>query len=129
MYDDILQAVIDMATLTNPYSPILTGSMPPDNGIAMTGQGGVIATDLNIGTLQRMSIVINGKNSDQHTVIKALDTIHRFLTIRKDFPSNADWQIYSIETVSSPRLLGREDNDQWIYGSSISVKFKMKGLK
>lgn len=129
MYDDVLQTVIDMAQLTDPYSPILTGSMPPDNGIAMTGQSGTQATDLNIGTDQRMTVVLNGKHTDQRAVITALDTIHRFLTRRRDYPASEAWQIYAIETVSSPRLLGREANSQWLYGSSLAVKFYMKGLK
>ena len=129
MYDDILQAVIDMAESAAGV-PILTGSMPPDNGIAMTGSAAPSAIMLDIGSNERMNVVVNGKNSDQETVIRQLDAIHRVLTRRKDFPSGADWQIYSIETVASPRLLGREQNPQaqWLYGSSLLVKINTKGI-
>lgn len=129
MYDEILQAIIDMAESAAGV-PILTGSMPPDNGIAMTGSAAPSTIMLDIGSNERMSVVVNGKNSDQETVIRQLDAIHRVLTRRKDFPSGADWQIYSIETVASPRLLGREQNPQaqWLYGSSLLVKINTKGI-
>lgn len=128
MYDEILRAVIDMAMLTNPYTQIVIGSMPPLNGIAMTGEGGPDSVHLDIGAEQTMNIVCNGKSSDQRTVIRALDKIHRFLTLRKDYPTGDGWQIYSITTIASPRLIGVEQNSQWLYGSSLLVKFYQKGL-
>lgn len=129
MYDEILRAVIDMAMLTNPYAQVVIGSTPPLNGIAMTGEGGPDSVHLDIGAEQTMNIVCNGKNVDQRAVIRALDKIHRFLTFRKDYPRGDDWQIYSITTIASPRLLGVEQNSQWLYGSSLLVKFYQKGLK
>ena len=128
MYDEITQAIINMAMLTKPYAQIVLGSMPPDNGIALTAYGGPDSLMLDIGAEQRLNIVLNGKNSDQLTVVQALNAIHRELTFRKDFPSGLGWQIYSIQTVASPRLLGREQNNQWLYGSSLVAYFYQEGL-
>ena len=83
---------------------------------------------LDIGSNERMSIICNGKNTDQMTVIRQLDLIHHALTKRKDFPSGNNWRIYSIETVASPRLVGREANSQWLYASSLLVKINTKGI-
>lgn len=127
MYDEILQAIINMAEEAAGVS-IVTGSMPPDNGIAMTGQAAPQTIMLDIGSNERMSIVCNGKNTDQQTVIDQLDAIHRSLTRRKDFPTGNDWQVYAIETVASPRLLGREQNSEWLYASSLLVKINTKGI-
>lgn len=127
MYDEILQAIINMAEEAAGVS-IVTGSMPPDNGIAMTGQAAPQTIMLDIGSNERMSIVCNGKNRDQQTVIGQLDAIHRSLTRRKDFPTGNDWQVYAIETVASPRLLGREQNSEWLYASSLLVKINTKGI-
>lgn len=127
MYDEILQAIIDMAEQAAGVS-IVTGSMPPDNGIAMTGQAAPQTIMLDIGSNERMSVVCNGKNTDQQTVISQLDTIHRALTRRKDFPTGSGWQVYAIETVASPRLLGREQNSEWLYASSLLVKINTKGI-
>lgn len=127
MYNEILQAIIDMASAAVGVS-IVTGSMPPDNGIAMTGQSAPQSIMLDIGSNERMAIVCNGKNTDQQTVIEQLDAIHHDLTRRKDFPAGEDWQVYAIETVASPRLLGREQHSEWLYGSSLLVKIHMKGI-
>ena len=127
MYNNVLQSVIDMAEAAAGTS-IVTGSMPPDNGIAMTGSAGSYPVFLDIGSNERMNIVCNGKNTDQQAVINQLDAIHAALTRRKDFPSGTAWQIYAIETTASPRLIGREQNSQWLYGSSLVVKFNVKGI-
>ena len=128
MYNDVLQAVIDMAE-TAAGASIVTGSMPPDNGIAMTGNSGSFPVFLDMGSNESMNVVCNGKSTDQQTVINQLDAIHASLTRRKDFPNNQDWQIYAIETTASPRLIGREQNSQWLYGSSLVVKFNVKGIE
>ena len=129
MYDEILQAVIDMAASAVGAS-IVVGSNPPQDGIAMTGSGGPESIFLDIGSNERMSVLCNVKNGNQRTAISQLDTIHHALTKRKDYPSGDGWQIYSIETVASPRLIGRESNErfQWLYGSSLLVKFNTKGI-
>ena len=130
MYDAILQAVIDMAEDAAGV-PIVTGSMPPDNGIAMTGDAASYPIFLDIGSNERMNIVCNGKNASQQTVIQQLDAIHQALTRRKRYPQGNGWQVYSIETVASPRLIGREQNPQaqWLYGSSLLVKINVKGIE
>lgn len=127
MYDEVLQAVIDMAEAAAGVA-IVTGSMPPDNGIAMTGNSGSYPVFLDMGSNESMNIVCNGKNREQQAVIAQLDAIHAALTRRKDFPSNNTWQIYAIETQASPRLIGTEQNSQWLYGSSLLVKFNVKGI-
>lgn len=127
MYNDVLQAVIDMAKAACGVS-VVTGSIPPDDGIAMTGSAGSMPIFLDIGSNERMNIVCNGKNTDQQTVINQLDAIHAALTRRKDYPNNSQWQVYAIETTASPRLIGREQNSQWLYGSSLLVKFNVKGI-
>ena len=129
MYDEILQAVIDMAESAAGVSIVL-GSNPPTNGIAMTGSGGPQSIMLDIGSNERMSVLCNAKNGNQRTAVSQLDAIHRALTKRKDFPCGDGWQIYAIETVASPRLIGRESSEryQWLYGSSLLVKFNTKGI-
>ena len=129
MYDEVLQAVRLMAESACGAS-IVTGSPPPDNGLAMAGQAASASIFLDIGSNERMSVLMNGKNVDQRTVISQLDAIHRSLTRREDFPQGDGWQIYAIETTASPRLLGREENPQaqWMYGSSLLVKINIGGI-
>jgi hypothetical protein len=53
------------------------------------------------------------------------------LTLRKDFPHANNWQIFSIDTTASPRLIGVEEAERtrYIYGSSVVVKFYAMGMK
>ena len=125
-YDEILQAVIEMAQAVSEL-PVVVGSMPPDDGVAMTGQAYSDPIFLDIGSNERMTVVCNGKSRGQQTIINTLDAIHSSLTRRKDFPQGADWQIFAIETIASPRLIGREANSEWLYGSSLAVKINVKG--
>lgn len=127
MYDEVLQAVINMAVLAS-GARVVTGSLPPENGIAMTGTSASASVMLDMGSLERMAVVCNAKNTDQETAIRQLDAVHRCLTRRKDFPQGETWRIYAIETVASPRLIAKEQNAQWLYGSSLLVKFNMKGM-
>ena len=126
MYNEVLQAVIDMAQAAAGATVVL-GSLPPDNGLAMTGNASSYPIFLDIGSNEQMNVVCNGKNTQQQAVISQLEAIHASLTRRKDFPSTDTWQIYAIETTASPRLIGREQNSQWLYGSSLLVKFNVKG--
>lgn len=127
MYNEILQAVIDMAEAATGVS-IVVGSMPPDNGIAMIGTSSPTTIFLDVGSDERFSVICNGKHSDQQTAIERLEAIHSALTRRRDFPSGTGWQIYAIETVASPRLVGRENNSMWLYASSLLVKINTKGI-
>ena len=127
MYNEVLQAVIDMAQAAAGAKVVL-GSLPPDNGLAMTGNASSYPIFLDIGSNEQMNVVCNGKNTQQQAVINQLEAIHASLTRRKDFPSGNTWQIYAIETTASPRLIGREQNSQWLYGSSLLVKFNVKGI-
>lgn len=127
--NDVLQAVIAMAQAATNIR-IFTGSNPSNESIAMTGSGSPSAIYRDMDAVRTISIVCNGKSANQKLIIDALDDIHAALTLRKDFPSGNGWKVFSIQTIASPRLIGREESNtnQWLYGSSLLVKFYTKGL-
>ena len=121
---DVLETAIEMTEDLDLYAPVIVGSLPPDNGITMTISGGSPpSTFWDKDTIQSISVVLNGKNSNQKTVADALSNIHASLTRRVDYPSTNDFQIMDIATISAPNLIGREQNNQWIYGSSLRITF------
>ena len=126
VFDRVLNAVIDMAQATDPYADIVIGSLPADNGISMTyTTGGVMSTDLKKGMSYEMAVTLNGKNSSQSAVLEALAAIHKALTRTNTYPRDGDYQINDIATISAPVFLEREQNTnvQWLYGSSLRVRF------
>lgn len=122
--------VINLLTqlIRNKYDGSLVyGSNTPDNGISLRWGSSPIATFLCKNTYERMSVYMNGKNTDQSQVVKTMNEIHDYLTRLKKYPSTEKVQICNIETSSSPSLVGREENSQWLYGSTLTVKFFKKG--
>ena len=125
LYDRVLDAVLAMAGQVDLYAPILVGSLPEDDGIAMAvSAGGPDRTFLRkAGGLYSMSLVVNAKHTDQAEASNALGRIHEHLTRSLRYPQGTDYQITDIQTVGGPSYAGREQNGQWLYVSSVRVNF------
>ncbi len=110
---------------------VVVGSIPPLNGYAVGAVGGSpIETFRPLTSNESLPILFNGKSSEQQSLIHDMEKVHSILTTSKVLPYSKDWQIYAIVTTSSPNLIGREENKNWIYGSSFRVKFfNKKGAK
>jgi len=130
MYEDVLDAVVEMVQQNTTYA-VVVGGNPTKESIAVTGFSTADTTNLDRDTLQTYDITINGKSEDQQALLNELSAIHRKLTLRKSFPHSDKWQIISIDTTASPRLLGLEDaeRNRYLYGSGITVKFYALGVK
>jgi hypothetical protein len=130
MFLDILEAVRRIAQTATRMS-VYIGSNPPAEAIGLDGDASTVFTGKDIDRAYEYRIAINGKSGDQLKIARELENIHKMLTLRGNYPQGDDWQIYGIETQSSPRILGREsaDKNQWLYGSSVLVKYYRKGLK
>lgn len=121
----VLEAVRTLAQDSGfAYAQIVNGALPPDNGISLTtAGGGMDTTFFSVGQSILLSLVLNAKHENQATAQNALDNLHAYLTRRKTFPRGDAWQITSITTDSVPTYLDREQNNQWLYGSGLSVRF------
>lgn len=127
VYSDVLQAVVQLANTLSLYAPVTIGALPPDDGISMAWGSGSINSFLDKNAAVVMSAVLNAKSADQQTALDALGQIHTFLSRTTSYPQAEDYQITNVETLSAPSYLGREENSQWLYGSSLQVKFFSKG--
>jgi hypothetical protein len=126
MYSGILDNIVDLAETTEPYANIVYGSDPPTNGICMIPSGGIPTdTHLDKGMVYDMPIVLNGKNTDQQLLLDDITAIHEALTRPLDYSdiSTEECQVVNISTTALPSIIGREQNKQWICGSSLNVKF------
>lgn len=121
----VLEAVRTLAQDSGfAYAQIVNGALPPDNGISLTtAGGGMDTTFFSVGQSILLSLVLNAKHENQATAQNALDNLHAYLARRKTFPRGDGWQITSITTDSVPLYLDREQNNQWLYGSGLSVRF------
>ena len=127
MYGDVLNAIIAAAQELTTMQ-IFKGPMPADESIAIDiGAGGPEHIMPNRSTIESLTIVINGKSRQMATVRGALDAIHQGLSRATQYENNDNFQIYSVETITAPGYAGREPNDQWLFVSSMRVKFYNKG--
>ena len=128
-YSDMMDSIAAAAEATEPYADIVYGSDPPMDGICMTPGPGIPAdTHLDKGMVYRLPVVLNGKNTDQEKLLNDITAIHEELTRRLDYSdlSTEDVQVVNIETTALPSIIGREQNSQWICGSSLDVVFYWK---
>lgn len=125
--DGIMQNIATYIDDTvEPYAGIVFGSDPPDSGICMIqGSGAPTDTHLDKGMIYRLPVVLNGKNRDQSLLLTDLTRIHAALTRKLQYQdlSTADCQVVDIATTASPSIIGREQNSQWICGSSLEISF------
>lgn len=106
---------------------VVVGSIPPLNGYAVGSVGGSpIETFRPLTSNEGLPVLFNGKSSNQQLLMQDMEKVHHILTTSKTLPYSENWQIYAIETTSAPNLIGREQNKNWIYGSSFRVKFFSK---
>ena len=123
---DVIENIAVTAETTEPYASIVYGSDPPENGICMIwGAGFPEETHLDKGMLYELPLLLNGKNRSQETVLNTSTAIHELLTKETDYAnlSTDDVQVIAIETTASPSIVGREQNNQWLCGSSLVVYF------
>jgi hypothetical protein len=125
--DGIMQNIADLIdNEVEPYASVVFGSDPPDSGICMIqGAGAPTDTHLDKGMLYRLPVVLNGKNKNQSLVLTDLTRIHEVLTRKLQYQdlSTADCQVVNIATTASPSIIGREQNSQWVCGSSFEISF------
>lgn len=123
---DLMDKIVTAAETTGPYANIVFGSDPPLNGICMIQNGGYMPEQhLDRNAMFSLPVLLNGKHQNQQTVLDALTAIHAVLVKRDDYNdvSTDDVQVVNITTTAAPSVIGREQNNQWIIGSSFDVYF------
>ncbi len=126
VYAAVLQDVVALAR-TATALPVFKGPMPADDAIAIDlASGGSDSVMLNRATIDSVTIVINGKHHDMPTLRDALGAIHRALTRASAYPSNDRYQLYAAVTTRAPCYADREQGDQWLFVSAVTVRFYNK---
>lgn len=125
MREEILSAVQQMvAAITG--ATVVIGSLPPLEGYAVSIAGGApMGTFWPLTSNEELPIQFTGKSADQQQLAAAMGAVHKALTTAPvgALPSASGWQVYAIQTASAPSLIGREQNVNYIYGSTFRVKF------
>lgn len=126
--NQVLEAVIAMMNATKPFATVTRGALPTGIGITCEispSTPGTMYMDKN--TVVPLDVTINGKHPNLMTLSDALNNIHSALTRTKVYTSTDRWQILDIANYTLPQIIGREQNNEWLMASSLSVKFYWRG--
>lgn len=98
------------------------GAIPPLGGVGIQqSSGSVTAPFLPRTGAIRETYVINAKNKNQKTALQTLEEIHRILTKRFGYQTTDSYQIATIKTLNLPDYLGQDNDESYMFGSSVEV--------
>lgn len=126
--NEVLEAVIGMANATNPFATVTRGALPTGQGLVCE-IGPSIPDELYFdkNTVIPLDITINGKHKNLKTLTDAMNGIHSALTRTRVYPSTERWQIIDIQNQNLPEKIDREQNNDWLSASALTVRFFWKG--
>lgn len=126
--DQVVEAVIGMINANRPFADVTRGALPTHAGIVCeVGPSIPSEVYLDKNAYVPLDVTLNGKHANLQTLSDALNGIHSALTRARTYPSSDRWQIVDITNYTLPQVIGREDNNDWLMASSLSVKFYWKG--
>lgn len=129
--NEVMEAVIALMNATTPFATVTRGALTTGN--SLTAEVAPSAPDrvfMDKNSYVFLDVTMNGKNHSLKTLSEAMNKIHSTLTRAKSYTAdttNHRWQIVDITNRTLPQIIGREDNQDWLMASSLSVKFYWEG--
>ena len=131
----VLEAVIGLMNATQPFATVTRGALPTGIGLVCEiGPGSPQTMYMDKNTVIPLDVTLNGKHPNLKTLSDAMNTIHSALTRATVYPMDTNdashpgrWQIIDITNYTLPDIIGRENNNEWLMASSLTVKFYWKG--
>lgn len=126
--NEVLEAVIGMMNATNPFATVTRGALPTGQGLVCE-IGPSIPDELYFdkNTVIPLDVTLNGKHKNLKTLTDAMNGIHSALTRTRVYPSSERWQIIDIQNQNLPEIIDREQNNDWLSASALTVRFFWKG--
>lgn len=126
--NEVLEAVIGMMNDTQPFATVTRGALPTGQGLVCE-IGPSIPDELYFdkNTVIPLDVTLNGKHKNLKTLTDAMNGIHSALTRTRVYPSTERWQIIDIENQNLPQKIDREQNNEWLSASALTVRFYWKG--
>ena len=126
--NQVVEAVIGLMNGLSLFATVTRGALPTGYGITCeVGPSTARETYLSKDRLYPLDVTINGKHANLKTLSDAMNSIHSNLTRKTEYPSGNGWQITDITDATLPQRIGREENNEWLMASSLSVIFYQDG--
>lgn len=127
--NSVLEAVIGLMNAQDGlFATVTRGALPTGAGLVCEiGPSSPSSMHMNKNTVVPLDVTLNGKNHNLQVLSDTMNFLHGVLTRAKVYPASDSWQIVDISTVTFPQVIGRENNNDWLMASSLSVKFFWRG--
>lgn len=126
--NDAVEAVIGLMNATSPFAKVTRGALPTGQGLVCeVGPSTPQALYWDKNTFVPLDITLNGKHKNLKVLSDAMNNIHSALTRATSYPEGNGWQIVDITTDSLPQKIGREENNEWLMASALSVRLFWRG--
>lgn len=126
--NEVVEAVIGMMNDTGPFASVTRGALPTCAGLVCeVGPSAPAEVYLDKNSYIPLDVTLNGKHPNLQTLSDAMNAIHSALTRAREYPEGEGWQIADIANYTLPQIVGREDNNDWLMASALSVKFYQRG--
>ena len=122
-----VEAVMTMIDNLSPFATITRGALGIGDGLSCEVAPSMVDSvfmDKNI--YLPLTLAINGKHSDLQILSDTLNNIMDTLTRKTVYTSGNGWEIVDITNGNHPRIIGREDNGQWLMACDLVVKLYRK---
>lgn len=126
--NEAIEAVIGLMNDTEPFAPVTRGALP--TGIGLVCELGPTTPEevyLDKNSYIPLDITLNGKHPNLQTLSETMNAIHSSLTRATEYPEGEDWKIVDISNYTLPQIVDREDNNEWLMASALSVKVYQRG--
>ena len=122
-----IEAVMDMIDALEPFATITRGALGIGNGLSCEIAPSMVdSVFMDKNTFIPVTLALNGKHSDLQILSDTLNNIMDTLTRYTSYTSGNGWEIVDITNGNLPRVIGREDNNQWLMACDLVVKIYRK---
>ena len=130
--NEVVEAVITKMNTLSLFASVTRGALPTGVGITCeVAPSTPSEVYLDKNAYVPLDLTINAKHPNLKTVSDAMNDIHSALTRATSYPADSAntprWEIVDITNYTLPQIIGREENNEWLMASSLTVKFYWKG--
>ena len=122
-----IEAVMDLIDGLGNFANITRGALGIDNGLCCeVAPSNAEAVFLDKNAYFPITLALNGKHSNLQTLSDTLNNIMDTLTRLTSYPTGNGFQIVDITNGIMPRVIGREQNNQWLMACDLVIKIYRK---
>ena len=118
-----VESVMDLIDGLDLFALISRGALGTDDSLCCeVGPSGPESVYMDKNQYIIVDFTINGKHSNLQTLSEAVNGIHEYLTMLREYPSGENWKIVDITTLTEPQIIERDEESKWVMASALNVK-------